>query len=148
MGGNLQVVKWLVETHGCPISVKRDPRTGGMQSVQTSANRTLIDLAMTGNFQKKAAVLSYLVRRGLSVTDTKDPGLAPKTLQSMMMADLSFHWNDCSDEIEARSIEDITEASAATLEDVVSFCDLDFLVVIPVCDLTSQTMIVPNPAFL
>lgn len=120
MGGNLQVVKWLVETHDCPISVKRDPRTGLKLSVQTSANRTLIDLAMTGKFQKKASILSYLVQRGLSVTDTKDPNLAPKTLQSMMKAGLAFHWNDRSDELEVRSVEDVTEASAATLEDVVS----------------------------
>ena len=54
------------------------------------------------------------------MTDTKDPALAPKTLQSMMQAGLTFHWNDRSDELEVRSIEDVTEASAATLEDVVS----------------------------
>ena len=48
MGGNVELVKWLVEKEDCPLSVRRDPKSGMSYSVQTSAGRTLFDLAMTG----------------------------------------------------------------------------------------------------
>jgi hypothetical protein len=121
MGGNLQLVKWLVETHGCPISVKRDARSGVMLSVQTSANRSLIDLAMTG--RPKIDILSYLVQKGLSVTDNKDPNLAPKTLQTMMKAGFVFHRKEQSDdELEPQVLDASENASVATLDDMVCFC--------------------------
>jgi hypothetical protein len=82
MGGNLDLVKWLVEAHGCPLSVKRSPLSFALQSVQTSKSRTLMDLAMTG--RPKIDILQYLVGKNLSVTDTNDPTLAAKTLQTLM----------------------------------------------------------------
>lgn len=39
LGGNVETLKWLVDKHGCPVSIKRDARTGRLQSVQTSAGR-------------------------------------------------------------------------------------------------------------
>jgi hypothetical protein len=123
MGGNLQLVKWLVETHGCPISVKRDAKSGFMLSVQTSANRSLIDLAMTG--RPKIDILSYLVQKGLSVTDNKDPNLAPKTLQTMMKAGFVFHRKEQSDdELEPQVMDASESASVATLDDMVCFCNV------------------------
>jgi len=82
MGGNLDLVKWLVEAHGCPLSVKRSPLSFALQSVQTSKSRTLMDLAMTG--RPKIDILQYLVGKNLNVTDTNDPTLAAKTLQTLM----------------------------------------------------------------
>ena len=82
MGGNLDLVKWLVEAHGCPISVKRSPMSGSLQSVQTSKSRTLMDIAMNG--RPKIDILQYLVGKNLSASDTNDPSLASKTLDSLL----------------------------------------------------------------
>ena len=129
MGGNLKLVKWLVEVQGCPISVKVDPKSGIPLSVQTSGHRTLIDLAMTG--KPKIDILSYLVRKNLSVLDTKDPNLAPKTLQILMMAGFRFEISDREGENDSIQVVDQCESSVATLEDAVSaylcrFCLVSF----------------------
>ncbi len=82
MGGNLDLVKWLVDAHGCPLSVKRNPVSGVLQSIQTSNSRTLMDLAMTG--RPKIDILQYLVSKNLSISDTSDASLASKTLEALM----------------------------------------------------------------
>jgi hypothetical protein len=83
MGGSLELVKWMVESHDVPLYVKKT-KTGIPLSVQTSKSRTLIDLAMTG--RPKIDVLGYLVSKNLSVMDCKDQTLAPKTLQTLLRA--------------------------------------------------------------
>ena len=85
LGGNLDLVKWLVDTHLCPISVVKDPRNGRMLSVQTSASRTLLDLAMAGS-RPKIDILYYLVGKNLSTTDVKDASVIPKTLEAILKA--------------------------------------------------------------
>mmetsp|Transcript_51065 Transcript_51065/g.123215 ORF Transcript_51065/g.123215 Transcript_51065/m.123215 type:complete len:595 (+) Transcript_51065:62-1846(+) len=80
MGGSLELVKWMVESHSVPLSVKT--KNGIPLSVETSKSRTLMDLAMTG--RPKIDVLGYLVSKNLSVVDSKDPSLAPKTLQTLL----------------------------------------------------------------
>jgi hypothetical protein len=85
MGGSLELVKWLVETHLCPWAGQRDPITHRLSSVQTSACRTLLDLTMTG--RPKLQILTYFVQKGLSVEDVKDKTLIPKTLQILLMND-------------------------------------------------------------
>mmetsp|Transcript_15217 Transcript_15217/g.42065 ORF Transcript_15217/g.42065 Transcript_15217/m.42065 type:complete len:130 (-) Transcript_15217:837-1226(-) len=120
MGGNLKIVKWLIETLECPYSVRRDIRTNALQSVQTSANRTLIDLAMTG--KPKIDILSYLVKKNLSVLDTKDPNLAPQTLELLMKAGFRFDLV-ADDEEPSTAYEsiDMCESSVGTgIEDAVS----------------------------
>lgn len=82
MGGNLDLVKWLVDAHGCPISMKRSPSSGKLQSVQTSKSRTLMDLVMTG--RPKIDILQYFVSKNLSVSDTNDTSLVAKTLETLM----------------------------------------------------------------
>lgn len=110
MGGNLDLVKWLVEAHGCPISVKRSPLSGTLQSVQTSKSRTLMDLAMTG--RPKFDILQYLVGKNLSVSDTIDSSLASKTLDSLMrQGNQSFGILNVSNSG--------CDASVATVEDAV-----------------------------
>jgi type II secretory pathway pseudopilin PulG len=59
-----------------------------LQSVQTSASRTLLDLAMTG--RPKVEILMYLIaEKGLRINDVKDPKLAPKTLETLMKSSSS-----------------------------------------------------------
>jgi hypothetical protein len=119
MGGNLELVKWLVESQDCPISVRRDPKSRILLSVQTSSLRTLVDLAMTG--KPKIDILSYLVRKNLSVLDTKDHSLAPKTLQTLMSAGFRFEKRDIGDGLnESLRIVEASDASMATMEDAVS----------------------------
>jgi hypothetical protein len=111
MGGNLDLVKWLVEAHGCPLSVKRSPQSGTLKSVQTSKSRTLMDLAMTG--RPKIDILQYLVGKNLSVSDTNDASLVSKTLETLMSPGnqsfglLNFSNNCC-------------DRSVATVDDAVS----------------------------
>ena len=83
MGGSLEIVQWLVDTQLCPISVKTDSN-GRKVSVQTSASRTLLDLAMTGVMRSKVDILVYLLRKGLTVYDVKDTSLIPKTLEAIL----------------------------------------------------------------
>ena len=126
MGGNLELVKWLVDGQGCPISVRRDSKSGMLLSVQTSSSRTLIDLAMTGK-KPKIEILSYLVRKNLSVTDAKDPSLAPKTLQALMVAGIRFEKNDAEIDLDSIRNVDSSDGSVATLEDAVSYFTNIFL---------------------
>lgn len=117
MGGNVELVKWLVDKEDCPLSVRQDPKSGMLYSVQTSARRTLIDLAMTG--KPKIDILSYLIQKNLSVLDTKDPRLAPKTLQTLLGAGFRFEKKD--GDLESFSLVEAHETmSVATLDDAVS----------------------------
>ena len=85
MGGSLELVGWLVDVQLCPISVRKDFKTGNMLSVQTSSGRTLLDLAMTG-LRPKLEILVYLIRKGLTLSDVKNPALVPKTLEAILKA--------------------------------------------------------------
>jgi hypothetical protein len=126
MGGNLELVKWLVDSQECPISVKRDPKSGMLLSLQTSRNRTLIDLAMTG--KSKIDILSYLVRKNLSVVDTKDPNLAPKTLQTLLSAGFRFELSEQDGETGPINMAEASEESVMTLEDAVSRSNFDGMI--------------------
>ena len=86
LGGNFELVKWLVDTNCCPISVVKGPN-GLPKSVQTSACRTLLDLAMTG--KPKIDILVYLAKKGLSIDDVKDSSLVPKTLDAILKTGIS-----------------------------------------------------------
>ena len=117
----METLKWLVDKHGCPISIKQDSRTGRLQSVQTSAGRSLIDLAMTG--KPKLAILRYLVmEKNLSVMDTKDPSLAPRTLEALLRSGVSRESAaaNVSGEVDVHIIDDNTDHSGTvTLDDAV-----------------------------
>jgi len=81
MGGSIDLVRWLVDIQLCPVSVTCSSK-GQLLSVQTSARRTLLDIAMTG--RPKTEILQFLVSKGLSLSDVKDPSLATKTLEAML----------------------------------------------------------------
>jgi hypothetical protein len=120
MGGNLQLLRWLVETRACPIAAKRDSRTGRMLSVQTSAQRSLIDLAMTG--KPKLEILKYcIVVQGMSLLDTNNHKLAPRALEALLRAGISLHEAPTITIDEPpRFIESFAEESVTTIEDAVS----------------------------
>jgi len=115
----VETLKWLVDKHGCPISLQKDSRSGRLQSVQTSAGRSLIDLAMTG--KPKLAVLRYLVmEKNLSVMDTRDSSLAPRTLEALLRAGVSRESAQASVSGNVvHVIDDQTEHSGTTLDDAV-----------------------------
>jgi len=116
MGGSLELVHWLVEGNGCPISVNHDPKCGRLLSVQTSASRTLLDLAMTG--RPKIDILMYLVQKGLSVQDVKDPSLVPKTFESLLKTGFPVQ----KIMTENANLIDSYEESLTTTEDVCALC--------------------------
>lgn len=117
MGGNLDLVKWLVEKEDCPVSVRRDPKSGMLCSIQTSARRTLVDLAMTG--KPKIEILSFLIQKNLSVLDTKYPKLAPKTLETLLSAGFRFEKRERGHD-SFQLVEASDHMSVATLDDAVS----------------------------
>eukprot|EP00540_Astrosyne_radiata_P018006 CAMPEP_0116868110 /NCGR_PEP_ID=MMETSP0418-20121206/27001_1 /TAXON_ID=1158023 /ORGANISM="Astrosyne radiata, Strain 13vi08-1A" /LENGTH=343 /DNA_ID=CAMNT_0004504017 /DNA_START=184 /DNA_END=1216 /DNA_ORIENTATION=+ len=128
MGGNLSILKWLVETHSCPIVVKSGRRVG---SVQTSEERSLVDLAMTG--KPKLDILRYLImEKNLSIKDTKDPNLAPKTLEVLLRAGVVTSPPTTTHPI--HMIEaDTSEASQTTIEDACILC----------CDKPMDSVLIP-----
>ncbi|KAL3919838.1 MAG: hypothetical protein SGILL_003549 [Bacillariaceae sp.] len=122
MGGNLDLVKWLVDVHDCPIAVRKDAKSGMLLSIQTSKRRTLVDLAMTG--KPKIDVLGFLVGKNLSVLDTKDPTLAPKTLQTLMSAGYRFERKDADvSDMESLILSHPSDGSVTTtIEDACMLC--------------------------
>lgn len=88
IGGNLELVKWMVEGHLCPISATVDPKTNQPLSVQTSERRTLMDLAMSG--KPKYDILTFLTQKGLSITDAKNSHLAPRVLESLLKSGITL----------------------------------------------------------
>jgi len=80
IGGNVNILRWLVDTLGCPISTELS--TGSLtatksttnQSLRTSKGRSLIDLALNG--KKKPDIVRYLiVEKKLSVKDSNNTPL-------------------------------------------------------------------------
>jgi len=116
MGGNVELVKWLADKEDCPLAVRRDPKSGMLCSVQTSSRRTLVDLAMTG--KPKIEILSFLIQKNLSVLDTKDPKLAPKTLETLLGAGFRFEKRE-GDPESFQLVESSDQMSVATLDDMV-----------------------------
>lgn len=116
LGGSLELLHWLVDVQLCPILVSREPKTGQLLSVQTSASRTLIDLAMSG--RPKIDILMYLVNKGLSVQDVKDASLIPKTLEVMLKNGMSA----ISDPIPMLDIVVGPDESVTTIEDACALC--------------------------
>lgn len=88
IGGSKELVEWLVEGHLCPMTAKVDPKTNQPLSVQTSAGRTLLDLAMSG--RPRYEILTFLLQRGLSISDAKDPELAPRCLENLLKSGFSL----------------------------------------------------------
>lgn len=122
MGGSLDLVKWLVDVQLCPISVRIDPKTGSMLSVQTSAGRTLLDLAMTG-LRPKLEILVFLIRKGLTITDVKNSGLVPKTLEAILKAGYPLDSAIPSKTVDVPSVIDSCAEEVSTcIDDLCCLC--------------------------
>jgi hypothetical protein len=119
MGGNLACLQWLVDTHLCPISVHKELKSGRPHSLQTSACRTLLDLAMTG--RPKVDILVYLIHKGLSIHDVKNPLLLPKTLESLLQSGGLPNQRD-SILHDLHTIESSPDESVTTMEDLCILC--------------------------
>ena len=107
MGGSIDLVRWLVDTHLCPVSVTRGAK-GQLLSVQTSAHRTLLDIAMGG--RPKMEILAYLLSKGLSLNDVKDSSLPTKTLETVLKGNNGaghFGTNNLDSTVRASSPVDI-----------------------------------------
>ena len=121
IGGSLELVKWMVEGHLCPISATVDPKTHQPLSVQTSERRTLMDLAMSG--KPKYDILTFLLKNGLSVTDAKNPQLAPRVLEGLLksgvpLTTISSPHNDGPSIVEVESEAE----SMLSIEDACHIC--------------------------
>ena len=78
-GGNLELLKWLVDVHFCPIRIfragnKRNPGKTIEDPILTSKGRSVVSIAMEDN---KIEILRYLVvEKKMSIYETKDINLA------------------------------------------------------------------------
>ena len=102
------------------ISVKNDPKTKRPLSVQTSASRTLLDLAMKGR-SPKIEILMFLIKQGLSIYDVQDTSLAPKTLEAILRAGFP---NQSIDAVPSgvNVVESHHDESVTTIEDACALC--------------------------
>lgn len=120
LGGNVKLLQWLVDRQLCPLSVKRDPKSGNMLSLKTSSDRTLIDLAMVGK-HTKVDVLAFLIQKGLSISDLAEPNLAGRTLEALLKSGFMSEGLQQTLTNKALVIVDPSERdSCATVENLVS----------------------------
>lgn len=90
-GGNLEIVRWLVEDHYCPIKVIRTgsskkPKRGGSadQLILTSKNRSVLTIAMTA---LHVNIMRYLVvDHGVSIYEAKELNPSLRALEAVLLA--------------------------------------------------------------
>jgi len=89
-GGNLEIVRWLVEDHFCPIKVVRSgsakPKRGGSadELILTSNNRSVLTIAMEG---LHVDIMRYLVvDHNVSIYGSKDLKTSQRALEAVLLA--------------------------------------------------------------
>lgn len=87
-GGNLDIVRWLMDEHFCPIKlVKKNNGKGRKTSdtaLVTSKGRSVLNLAMNG---LKVDIIRYLVvDKGVPVYEMKDLQLSLRALEAVLLA--------------------------------------------------------------
>ncbi len=90
-GGNLDIIRWLMEDHFCPIKVIRTgsgkkPKRGGSadQLILTSKNRSVLTIALTS---LHVEILRYLVvDNGVSIYESKDLLSSLRALEAVLLA--------------------------------------------------------------
>eukprot|EP00567_Pseudictyota_dubia_P003399 CAMPEP_0197435478 /NCGR_PEP_ID=MMETSP1175-20131217/3058_1 /TAXON_ID=1003142 /ORGANISM="Triceratium dubium, Strain CCMP147" /LENGTH=399 /DNA_ID=CAMNT_0042964523 /DNA_START=100 /DNA_END=1300 /DNA_ORIENTATION=+ len=101
IGGNLDILRWLVDTHGCPIRVERTSAVQQLNQqsqqqykfVMTSNGRSVLDVALAG--KHKIDILRYLVvEKNMRVQDAKNPKQALEALDVLLRQPSS---SPCSD---------------------------------------------------
>merc|ERR1712032_948781 len=72
-GGNLKILKWLVDVHYCPIRMIRTGnknKTNIDDQITTSKGRTVLEIAMSG---QRSDIVRYLVNeKNISIYGIKD----------------------------------------------------------------------------
>jgi hypothetical protein len=107
-GGNLDIVRWLIEDHFCPIKTIRSmkQKKGGVDLlVRTSKDRTVLSIAVSA---LHVDILRYLVVDcGVSIYESKDLKASLRALEAVLLAlpnrnedilhDMAIHrWDDTS----------------------------------------------------
>ena len=89
-GGNIDIVRWLIEDHFCPIKVvltgSTKPKRGGSseQLILTSSSRSVLTIAMEG---LHVDILRYLVvENNVSIYSTKDLKSSLRALEAVLLA--------------------------------------------------------------
>jgi hypothetical protein len=90
-GGNIDIVRWLMEDHFCPIRViqsgtgKRSNKAGGPDfPILTSKNRSVLSISMES---LQVEILRYLaVENGVCIYETKDLTAALRALEAVLLA--------------------------------------------------------------
>lgn len=90
-GGNLNIVRWLMDDHFCPIKVIRTgsgkkPKRGGSADlpILTSKGRSVLGIAMSG---LHVDILRYLVIEcGVSIYESKDLKGSLRALEAVLLA--------------------------------------------------------------
>lgn len=128
MGGSLEVLRWLVDTHGCPLVGGRSnaEQQAGVHSVLTSKGRSVMDLALTGRQQKIDILRYFVVEKNMSLRETKDAKQAMGALEVLLR-----QLNDSGirgGSIEARDLpnhiepDDRSASQATSIEDACTLC--------------------------
>jgi hypothetical protein len=106
MGGSLDLLIWLTETHYCPIKRIRTGNKvksqGSDELITTSKGKSVIDIALSG---KQVDMLRYLVNeKGANFDSVKDLNLALGALEAVLKSSYQPEFND-------ESFEDDDECS-------------------------------------
>jgi len=90
-GGNIDLVRWLMEDHFCPVKVIRTstakkPKKGGSPdfAILTSKNRSVLSIAMEG---LHVEILRYLVvDNNVSIYEAKDLTVSLRAMEAVLLA--------------------------------------------------------------
>jgi hypothetical protein len=92
-GGNLNIVRWLMDEHFCPITLvlktsngkgRKSRNADGGTSILTSKGRSVLNIAM---HELKVDIVRYLVvDKGVSVYEVKDLQLSLRALEAVLLA--------------------------------------------------------------
>ena len=98
-GRNERLVRWLVETHSCPLQVvftskstKAKENEKYLPSLKTSKGRSILDLAME---TRHCGILRFLVKeKNLSVFEVKDLNIVLGAVDALIKEELPSHDNN------------------------------------------------------
>ena len=90
-GGNLDILRWLLDEHFCPIKLVKKSNSKGRSdaAIVTSKGRSVLNIAMSG---LKVDIIRYLVvEKGVPVYETKDLQLSLRALEAVLLAFPASH---------------------------------------------------------
>lgn len=103
-GGNLDIVRWLMDEHFCPIKLVKKGNGKGRKAsddtaIVTSKGRSVLNIALSG---LKVDIIRYLVvDKAVDLYETKDLQLSLRALEAVLLA---FPANLCEGEFDNRDI--------------------------------------------